>query len=104
MPVRICSRSPLLPDLESLQLVVASVTEPVNALAAGALTELTVAQLAATGVRRISVGVQIARLTHAAIRDATRAMLNEVSFAAFASGASGKEIDAMLAKGADEPQ
>ena len=94
---------PLVPDRESLQTVVASVTKPVNALAAGALTELTVAQLAAIGVRRISVGVQIARLTHAAIRDATRAMLTEGSFAAFASGASGNEIDAMLAKGADGP-
>jgi len=53
------------------------------------------------GVRRISVGAQIARLTHAAIRDATRAMLNEGSFAAFASGASSNEIDTMLARGAD---
>ena len=75
-----------------------------NALAAGALTWLTVAQLAAMGVRHISVGVQNARLTHAARRDATRAMLTEGSFASFASGASGNEIDAMLAKGADGPQ
>lgn len=95
---------PLLPDMESLQMVVASVPKPVNALAAGALAQVTVPQLAAMGVRRISVGAQIARLTHAAIRDATRAMLNEGSFAAFASGASGNEIDTMLARGADGKQ
>ncbi|MCH8899914.1 MAG: isocitrate lyase/phosphoenolpyruvate mutase family protein [Acidobacteria bacterium] len=95
---------PLLPDMESLQTVVASVTKPVNALAAGALAQVTVPQLAAMGVRRISVGAQIARLTHAAIRDATRAMLNEGSFAAFVSGASSTDIDAMLTKGADGKQ
>lgn len=95
---------PLLPDMESLQMVVASVPKPVNVLAAGALAQVTVPQLAAMGVRRISVGAQIARLTHAAIRDATRAMLNEGSFAAFASGASSNEIDTMLARGADGKQ
>ncbi|MCH8129093.1 MAG: isocitrate lyase/phosphoenolpyruvate mutase family protein [Acidobacteria bacterium] len=95
---------PLLPDMESLQTVVASVTKPVNALAAGALAQVTVPQLAAMGVRRISVGAQIARLTHAAIRDATRAMLTEGSFTAFASGASSTDIDAMLTKGADGKQ
>ncbi len=95
---------PLLPDMESLQMVVASVPKPVNALAAGPLAQVTVPQLAAMGVRRISVGAQIARLTHAAIRDATRAMLNEGSFAAFASGASSNEIDTMLARGADDNQ
>lgn len=80
--------------------VLASVKVPVNALAAGALKALSVAELAEMGVRRISTGSQIARLTHAAIRDSVRGMLGEGSFAALAQVASGDEIDALLAQGA----
>lgn len=90
---------PAPPGRAELAQVLASVNAPVNALAAGPLKALTVAELAAMGVRRISTGSQIARLTHAAIRDATSAMLGEGSFAPLASTASGHEIDALLVKG-----
>lgn len=70
-----------------------------NALAAGPLKAMTVAELATIGVRRISTGSQIARLTHAAIRDATVAMLDLGSFAPLAGTASGDDIDALLLKG-----
>lgn len=90
---------PVPPGREELAQVLASVTKPVNALAAGPLKSLTVAELAAMGVRRISTGSQIARLTHAAIRDATAAMLGQGSFAPLAGTASGDEIDAFLLKG-----
>lgn len=90
---------PVPPGRVELAQVLASVTKPVNALAAGPLKALTVAELAAMGVRRISTGSQIARLTHAAIRDATAAMLDHGSFAPLAGTASGDEIDALLLKG-----
>jgi 2-methylisocitrate lyase-like PEP mutase family enzyme len=80
--------------------IMASVGKPVNALAAGALKALSVAELAAMGVRRISTGSQIARLTHAAIRDSVSAMLGAGSFAPLAAAASGDEIDALLRRGA----
>jgi 2-methylisocitrate lyase-like PEP mutase family enzyme len=79
--------------------VLASVTKPVNALAAGPLKAMTVADLAAMGVRRISTGSQIARLTHAAIRDSVTAMLDHGSFAPLVATASGDDIDALLLKG-----
>lgn len=91
---------PLLPDIEALQAVVAATGCPVNVLAAGAMAELGVERLAAAGVRRISVGSKVARLTHAAIRDAMRAMIGEGSFASFAASADGGEIDKLLAAGA----
>jgi 2-methylisocitrate lyase-like PEP mutase family enzyme len=92
---------PVPPGRVELQVVLAAVTKPVNALAAGPLRDLTVAELAALGVRRISTGSQIARLTHAAIRNAVTAMLGEGSFVPLLQAASGDEIDALLARGAD---
>ncbi|NPD15886.1 isocitrate lyase/phosphoenolpyruvate mutase family protein [Xinfangfangia sp. D13-10-4-6] len=91
---------PVPPGREGLAQVLASVRAPVNALAAGPLKACPVADLAAMGVRRISAGSQIARLTHAAIRDATLAMLGEGSFAPLAGAAPGDEIDALLRVGA----
>ncbi len=90
---------PVPPGRAELAQVLASVTRPVNALAAGPLKALTVADLATMGVRRISTGSQIARLTHAVLRDATAAMLHQGSFAPLAGTASGDEIDALLLKG-----
>lgn len=90
---------PVPPGRAELARILASVTRPVNALAAGPLKAMTVAELATMGVRRISTGSQIARLTHAAIRDATVAMLDQGSFAPLAATASGDEIDALLLKG-----
>ncbi len=90
---------PVPPGREALRQILASVTKPVNALAAGPLKALTVADLATMGVRRISTGSQIARLTHAAIRDSVSAMLDQGSFARLAGTASGDDIDALLLKG-----
>ena len=87
------------PGEAELQQVLASVTKPVNALAAGPLKDLTVAELAQMGVRRISTGSQIARLTHAAIRDSVAAMLGQGSFAPLLGTANGDDIDALLLKG-----
>jgi 2-methylisocitrate lyase-like PEP mutase family enzyme len=90
---------PVPPGRTELAKVLASVSKPVNALAAGPLKQLTVSDLEAMGVRRISTGSQIARLTHAAIRDATKAMLDQGSFAPLMATASGDDIDALLLKG-----
>lgn len=90
---------PLLPDIDSLRSITAVLQKPVNALAAGALARHSVEELAGAGARRISVGSQVARLTHAAIVEATQAMLDEGSFAPFAGSASARKIDALLEKG-----
>lgn len=85
---------------DALARVVAATDKPVNALAAGALARLSVADFAALGVRRISTGSMIARLTHAAIADALDAMFVAGNFSPFATAASGARINAMLEKGA----
>jgi 2-methylisocitrate lyase-like PEP mutase family enzyme len=90
---------PVPPGKAELAQVLASVTTPVNALAAGPLKALTVTEFATMGVRRISTGSQIARLTHAAIRDSVSAMLDQGSFAPLLGSASGEDIDALLFKG-----
>jgi 2-methylisocitrate lyase-like PEP mutase family enzyme len=91
---------PVPPGKAELAQVIAAVRKPVNALAAGPLKKLTVADLAAMGVRRISTGSQIARLTHAAIRDSVHAMIKDGSFAPLAGTASGDDIDTLLQAGA----
>lgn len=58
--------------------------------------------MAALGIRRISLGSQVARVAHAAIRDWMTAMMGPGSFAPLMASASGDEIDALLRKGADD--
>jgi len=91
---------PVPPDRAGLARVLASVSGPVNALAAGPLRALSVAAMAAMGVRRISTGSQIARVAHAAIRDAMTGMLHDGTFAGLRGAASDDEIDALLQRGA----
>ncbi len=91
---------PVPPGRAELAQVLASVTAPVNALATGPLRKMTVPELAAMGVRRISLGSMVARLTHAAIRDSVTAMLRDGSFAPLTAAASGDDIDALLRDGA----
>lgn len=93
---------PVPPGKAELAKVLASVKKPVNALAAGPIRGQTVPELAAMGVRRISVGSQVARVTHAAIRDSVAAMLDQGSFAPLMAAASGDEIDALLQKGSGD--
>ena len=91
--------APLLPDLSALDRFVKSLGKPVNALAAGAPQKSTVAELAAMGVRRISTGSKIARLTHQAIFNAMVGMFGSGSFAAFNNAMDGDAVDALLSRG-----
>ncbi len=94
---------PLPPDVAGLRRVVAAVEGPVNALAAGPFAALSLAEFAEIGVRRVSVGSQVARVTHAAIRDLSAAMIEHGDFSGFAAAAPGDEVDALLARGAPPP-
>ena len=90
---------PIPPGPAELAQIIVAVKKPVNALAAGPLRKLSVAELAALGVRRISLGSQVARMAQSAIVTSVRAMLGEGSFAPLLNGLSGDEIDALLQKG-----
>ena len=93
---------PVPPGAAELARVLASVTRPVNALAAGPLRKLSVAEMAAIGVRRISLGSQVARVAHAAIRGAMEAMMDAGDFTPLLAAAPGEQIDALLVKGAGD--
>ncbi|ABD54517.1 isocitrate lyase/PEP mutase family protein [Jannaschia sp. CCS1] len=96
-----CLYLPVPPGRAELARVLAAVSAPVNVLAAGALRDLPVGDLAAMGVRRVSLGGQVARVTHAAIRDAMAGVMAG-DLTALKGSASGDEIDAMLGKGAGD--
>lgn len=87
---------PVPPGVEELRRVLQSVSKPVNALAAGPLIELTVPDFADMGVRRISLGSMIARVTHAAIAEQMAAIIGEGRFSGLSVAASGSRINAML--------
>ena len=90
---------PLPPDMPSLARIVASVSKPVNALAAGSFTGYSRAEFEAVGVRRISVGSAVARATHRTLIEATEAMLERGDFSPLGQTAPGARTDALLARG-----
>jgi 2-methylisocitrate lyase-like PEP mutase family enzyme len=92
---------PVPPGPEELRRVIVSVKVPVNALAAGPLTRLSVKEIAAIGARRISLGSMIARVTHAAIAEQMDAIMRDGDFTKLSAAASGSKIDAMLIAGSN---
>jgi 2-methylisocitrate lyase-like PEP mutase family enzyme len=97
-----CVYAPLLPDLAAVRRACAAVRVPVNVLATGALAQEPRSALAEAGVARISLGSGLARLAHAAVLGATREILENGDFRRLAAGASGAEIDRLLAAGGGE--
>lgn len=87
---------PIPPGPAELRQIIASVPKPVNALAAGPLTRLTVAELAAIGVRRISLGSQLARAAQTAVVNAAKAMLSDGHFQPLLQNLPGDQIDGLL--------
>ena len=87
---------PIPPDMAALQQVVRATSKPVNALAAGPFAKQSLADFAAIGVARISLGSALARITHRAIHDAALAMFNDGDFTPLTKGISSDIIDALL--------
>jgi 2-methylisocitrate lyase-like PEP mutase family enzyme len=67
-------------DLATIRTVVSSVTKPVNVVMSAADPDLTVAQLASVGVKRISVGGALSRLALAAFLKGAREMAERGAF------------------------
>jgi 2-methylisocitrate lyase-like PEP mutase family enzyme len=73
--------APGLPDLDAIRAVCAAVApRPVNALAGGKGSPLTVANLATAGVRRISIGSALSRAALGAFLRASREILEQGTF------------------------
>ncbi|MGD9485516.1 isocitrate lyase/phosphoenolpyruvate mutase family protein [Streptomyces sp. TRM70308] len=87
--------APGLPDADAVRMVVTAVDRPVNVLAGGAGPRLTVAELGALGVRRISVGSALSRTALAAAHAAARRILTDGTFD-FGDVPSVREVNATL--------
>lgn len=92
--------APIPPGPDELRAILGAITAPFNALAAGPLARLSVSEFADLGVRRISLGSMIARITHAAAEQSTREMLEQGTFTSLKGAADGRIIDKLLAQGA----
>ncbi|MBL1436711.1 MAG: isocitrate lyase/phosphoenolpyruvate mutase family protein [Rhodobacteraceae bacterium] len=87
---------PIPQSMSDIARLCAAVDLPVNGLAAGPYLQHSVADFAAAGVRRISLGSAIARATHRVMDDALEAMLGDGSFTPLQHSISGDKIDKML--------
>ncbi|HUS52471.1 MAG TPA: isocitrate lyase/phosphoenolpyruvate mutase family protein [Thermohalobaculum sp.] len=92
--------APLPPDMAAQARICASATLPVNALAAGRFTSVSLAEFARAGVRRVSVGGALARVAQRAVHDAAVAMLGSGDFTALGGALPGSVIEKLLAAGA----
>lgn len=84
------------PDLDSLARICDSVSAPVNALAAGSFCDCRLADFARIGVARVSLGSSLARLSHAVMLNAAKAMFENGTFAPLKDGADSRQIDSFL--------
>jgi len=88
--------APGLKTREQIAAVVAAVApKPVNLLVGGQ-SALTVADIAALGVRRISVGGALARTAWAGLQRAAGSLLEQGRFDGFVGAASGAELNAFF--------
>ena len=91
-----CLYAPGLKTPDDIAAVVAAVApKPVNLLVGGA-SELTLADIAALGVRRVSVGGALARSAWGGFMRAAQALAGQGVFDGFAGAASGAELNALF--------
>jgi 2-methylisocitrate lyase-like PEP mutase family enzyme len=94
--------APLLRTAEDIRTVVSSVDRPVNVLL-GPREALTVGELAALGVKRISLGSVLASVATSALVRAAREILETSSFALARDTVPGRSIDELIARGTPAP-
>ncbi|MBJ2156131.1 isocitrate lyase/PEP mutase family protein [Variovorax sp. IB41] len=91
-----CLYAPGIKTREQIAAVVAAVApKPVNLLVGGA-SELTIKDIAALGVRRVSVGGGLARAAWGGFIHAARALAEQGRFDGFANAAAGNELNAFF--------
>jgi 2-methylisocitrate lyase-like PEP mutase family enzyme len=91
-----CLYAPGIHTRAQITAVVAAVApKPVNLLV-GSTSEFTIRDIAAMGVRRVSVGGGLARAAWGGFQRAARALAEEGSFDGFADATPGKELNALF--------
>lgn len=94
-----CLYAPGISTREQIEAVVAAVApKPVNLLV-GSASELTLADIEALGVRRVSVGGAMARAAWGGFIRAARGIADSGRFDGFADAASGNELNALFRAG-----
>jgi len=92
-----CLYAPALPDASAIAEVVKAVApRPVNVLVSAPIPGLTLARLAALGVRRISVGSALARVAWGAFMRAARELAATGAFEALGAAASFSEVNGLF--------
>jgi 2-methylisocitrate lyase-like PEP mutase family enzyme len=92
-----CLYAPGIKTREEIAAVVQAVApKPVNFLMAAVTTDFTVSELAALGVRRISLGGTLARAAWTAVKGAAREMLDQGRFTRLAGGVTNPELNAFF--------
>ncbi len=81
---------------KDLARICASVSVPVNVLAAGPCTKLKMDEFAKAGAARISLGSALARATHRMIRDIGLDMFTEGDFSALGKSISSDEVENLM--------
>jgi 2-methylisocitrate lyase-like PEP mutase family enzyme len=93
-----CLYAPGLRTREQIASVVAAVApRPVNLLV-GSASEMTLSDIAALGVRRVSVGGALARAAWGGFMRASRLLAEQGRFDGFADAAAGRELDAFFSE------
>ncbi|SMF21829.1 2-Methylisocitrate lyase, PEP mutase family [Tistlia consotensis] len=90
--------APGLPDLAAISRVCEAVSRPVNVVAGIGLQGVTLAELEAAGVRRVSLGSALARTALGAMLSAARGILVRGSFDGLSGAASFAGIKALLSE------
>jgi 2-methylisocitrate lyase-like PEP mutase family enzyme len=88
--------APMLPDAQAIRRVCSAVKKPVNVLAAGPILAMSVDELAALGVRRISVGSGFTRVAFSSFIGSAREMLEAGRFDTIRSSMTFAEITALV--------
>ena len=91
-----CLYAPLIGSMTGIGQICAATTAPVNVLIAGHTTGHSVADYAALGAARLSLGSSLARITHRAIHDAAAEMFGAGRFDMLGKGMPGTQVDALL--------
>lgn len=89
--------APALPDLDAIRSVCAAIDRPVNVVMGLRPPFLSVAELEAAGVRRISVGGALARAAYGAVLQAAEEIRSRGTFSFAARAAAGAELATRMA-------
>lgn len=88
--------APMPPDMEELARICSSVKAPVNALAAGPFAKFGLEDFAKIGVARISLGGAFSRVSHSAIINSAKQILDGGDFTSLIGNVGGPEVEALF--------